>query len=651
MHPAKLVRFLVGWARPTEHVVVAVTIVAGSAVLGLSGAFSPRAPLVTVVLLLGAAIAAEALQVAGDDDLPGEGRSSPFSCSLGIHITAVLVLGVWYAAMIAAAAVVIVDGLGGARRRTVLFNASVFAIAAAAGGLLYRTAGGSPGSLQLPGQLPAVFVLVSTLYVVNLGLVSAVVSAGSDERFLRLLTDTAKRQSVSIAGEMGIGIAAAIFALREPWSTLTLVPLVFAVYLAHARIAAHRRETADALETFASVIDDRDPYTAGHSNRVAMYVEELARALSLPASDVIRLRWAGRLHDLGKVAVDNSVLHKPVRLNGMEWDIMRSHPLISARVLRRFRLASGEARAVELHHERYDGAGYFHATEVPLAAHFLVVADTYDAMTSDRPYRKGMAPADALAEIERNLGSQFHPLVGRAFVALHRGLPIEGTLSAEETRALRTIWTTGKTRRKRPQLLPLLHSGPLLVVLAIGGCIALALGSPVAAGASAALAVAGAVVRRRTRHLVGAGADRLAGALVANAPLASRLSRFVEVLGADGDIAWVRLIGPRGVGASRLARPTLWASGGDANESDVLRWLQRDGDPSHVVVADGEGPAGALTFLALPLLGAGDAELHLVAAFRHRPAEPVLDAVRRCCLLRLGVEIPGNATPHLALAS
>lgn len=651
MHPAKPLHLLARRARPTERGVVAVTIVAGSGVLGVAGAFSPRAPLVTVVLLLGAAIAAEALQVAGDDDLPGEGRSSPFSCSLGIHITAVLVLGVWHAAMIAAAAVVIVDGLGGARRRTILFNASVFAIAAAAGGLLYFTAGGSPGSLQLPEQLPAIVVLVSTVYVVNLGLVSAVVSAGSDERFLRLLTDTAKRQSVSIAGEMSIGIAAAIFALRDPWSALTLVPLVFAVYLAHARIAAHRRETADALRTFASVIDDRDPYTAGHSNRVATHVEELARALSLPASDVIRLRWAARLHDLGKVAVDNAILHKPVRLNGVEWEIMRSHPLISARVLRRFRLASGEARAVELHHERYDGAGYFHATEVPLAAHFLIVADTYDAMTSDRPYRKGMAPADALAEIERNIGSQFHPLVARAFVALQRGLPIEGTLTAEETRALRTIWTTGKHRKKPPQLLPLLHSGPPLVVLAIGACIALALGSLVAAGAFGALAVAGAVVRQRTRHLVGAGADRLVATLLADEPLAWRLSRFAEALGAEGDIAWVRLIGQRGAGASRLARPTLWASGEDANESDVLRWLQRDGDPSLVVVADGEGPAGALTYLALPLLGADDAELHLVAAFRGRPAEPVLAAVSRCCLLHIGVEIPRNATPQLAIAS
>src|SRR5207244_3859818 len=241
-----------------------------------------------------------------------------------------------------------------------------------------------------------------------------------------------------------------------------------AVQQLQVRSKSLQRETLRALETFANIVDERDPSTYRHSLRVAGYVDSLARALRLPFSEIDRLRWAGRLHDLGKVAVDASLLRKRGRLDGAEWAAMRRHPRLSARLLQRFEFVAPQARAVELHHERMDGAGYYGVggDELPLASHFLIVADSFDAMTTDRPYRPGLSPEAALVEIELNAGTQFHPAVAKAFVAVQRGLDPASVLSAAELREIRgasapyTLGVAGLADLKeRPELLAL--GGPL----------------------------------------------------------------------------------------------------------------------------------------------------------------------------------------------
>jgi putative nucleotidyltransferase with HDIG domain len=241
------------------------------------------------------------------------------------------------------------------------------------------------------------------------------------------------------AGEAALGAAVAIFATHHPWNLVALVPLALVVHVAYTRLARVRRETLQALETFANIVDERDPSTYQHSIRVARLVDRLARSLGLPFSDIDRLRWAARLHDLGKVAVDASVLRKETRLDGAEWAAMRRHPRLSARLMQRFEFAAGQARAVEFHHERYDGQGYYgiHGPALPLASHFLIVADSFDAMTTERPFRPALSREEALAEIERNSGTQFHPTVAKAFLAVERGDDPVAVLTGEELAELR----------------------------------------------------------------------------------------------------------------------------------------------------------------------------------------------------------------------
>ena len=120
---------------------------------------------------------------------------------------------------------------------------------------------------------------------------------------------------------------------------------------------------------------------------------------------------------------------------------MRRHPRLSARLLQRFEFVAPQARAVELHHERMDGRGYYGVggDDLPLASHFLIVADSFDAMTTDRPYRPGLSHEAALMEIERNAGTQFHPAVAKAFVAVQRGFdpadrPLAGGAAGDSRR-------------------------------------------------------------------------------------------------------------------------------------------------------------------------------------------------------------------------
>jgi hypothetical protein len=263
--------------------------------------------------------------------------------------------------------------------------------------------------------------------------------------------------------EFSLGLVLARLADVAPLYAPLLVPLFIAVYRAHSRSVALHRETQHALRGLADMVDERDPYTRAHSERVGGYVAQLAESLGLPEERVRALSRAGRLHDLGKLVVDTAILMKPARLTDAEFEEMRSHPAASARLLSSFSFAREDARLVELHHERYDGRGYYHVPQakLPLEAHFLILADSWDAMTSDRPYRRGMSRAAAIEQIRRNLGTQFHPHLGAAFIAMMEGRPAETELDPAQLRALRTSLSRDPNVRRYPQRLRRSLSGLL----------------------------------------------------------------------------------------------------------------------------------------------------------------------------------------------
>ena len=178
----------------------------------------------------------------------------------------------------------------------------------------------------------------------------------------------------------------------------------------------------EMVTSLAGAIDAKDPYTKGHSTSVSRYAEALARAVNLPEAEVERIKIGALLHDVGKIGIPESVLKKPGKLDDEEWEIMKQHPVIGAEKV----LAPNEALRdlipmVKYHHERIDGKGYpehLKGEEIPLAARIVAVADTYHALISDRPYRKGLSIDTACKILKEGAGTQWDADLIRHFIGI-----------------------------------------------------------------------------------------------------------------------------------------------------------------------------------------------------------------------------------------
>jgi HD-GYP domain-containing protein (c-di-GMP phosphodiesterase class II) len=160
----------------------------------------------------------------------------------------------------------------------------------------------------------------------------------------------------------------------------------------------------------AAAIDEKDPYTRGHSDRVARYSLLIGRQLSLSPEDLDRLRISALLHDVGKIGVDDRVLKKPGSLTPEEFEIMKQHPIKGANIMRPVAQLKDMLPGIELHHEHVDGHGYPHGLkgeDIPLMALIIAVADTLDAMTTHRPYQSAMDLEEALQLIHKKAGTKF----------------------------------------------------------------------------------------------------------------------------------------------------------------------------------------------------------------------------------------------------
>lgn len=169
-----------------------------------------------------------------------------------------------------------------------------------------------------------------------------------------------------------------------------------------------------AITALASALEAKDKYTSGHSQRVAEISVALGNKICLPQKSVEKIKMAGLVHDLGKIGVKDSVLNKPTKLTNAEFKHIQCHPEIGEHILAPIINDNETLKLVRNHHERYDGTGYpdgLTNTQMSLETKILALADTYDAMTSERPYRKALSNKAAFAEIEHSQGTQFDPEV------------------------------------------------------------------------------------------------------------------------------------------------------------------------------------------------------------------------------------------------
>ncbi len=189
--------------------------------------------------------------------------------------------------------------------------------------------------------------------------------------------------------------------------------------LAHEQ---REKDYSEILNLFSLLLEAKDLYTAEHSSNVKKYAVNLAHAMGLPMDEINNISVAASLHDLGKVKISDSIINKPGKLTDEEFQSIKSHPVVSYEMLNRLSGFKEMKDIVRSHHERYDGRGYPDALageEISLGARVVAVADTYDAMTSTRSYRKALSHETALEEIIRCAGTQFDPDVAQAFISMN----------------------------------------------------------------------------------------------------------------------------------------------------------------------------------------------------------------------------------------
>jgi HD-GYP domain-containing protein (c-di-GMP phosphodiesterase class II) len=266
--------------------------------------------------------------------------------------------------------------------------------------------GGPPSPVTHVFYLPV--VLAAVLYGPRAGvLIGAFSAALAEPLTLLLLGDTVD------LGNGWLVRAAAMMLVGWVCGSLTRSLL--------DRVAALETVNEETIFAFVRAIDARDPYTARHSEKVAGYAVALAHALDLPPADCQRIHLAGLLHDVGKVGLERSILHKPGKLTDAEWAQVREHPALSAHIIGAVSRFAPYVAGARHHHERFDGAGYpdgLAGAAIPLDARILAVADAYDAMTSDRSYRPALSHDEAIRRLEADAGVQFDPACVRVFAAL-----------------------------------------------------------------------------------------------------------------------------------------------------------------------------------------------------------------------------------------
>ena len=228
------------------------------------------------------------------------------------------------------------------------------------------------------------------------------------------------KESVQVEGvQYLLGLLGALAAYQQIWALLLLALPSVLVYMAFKSVNELHSSTLVMLESMADTVDLRDPYTGGHSRRVAALTKSILRELGLTGPEADLIVTAARVHDIGKIGIPDAVLNKAGKFTPEEEAIMQTHPDRGADLLTRYRDFARGVDIVRHHHESWDGTGYPHRlkeTAIPFGARVIAVADSFDAMTSDRPYRKAMPVEKAAAILRAGQGQQWDPQIVDAFL-------------------------------------------------------------------------------------------------------------------------------------------------------------------------------------------------------------------------------------------
>ncbi len=305
----------------------------------------------------------------------------------------------------------------------IVFNAGQTALTVGAAAVVFASISHDL-SLKILGPLEAAAIVgaVTAFFFVNSTVVTLWATLLHRSSFVNKWKATFGRSAVSYLSTLLLGAVVAVTYRYSPFVTPVLVLPVIAVYRSLQSANIIQRQTKETIELLADTMDRRDAYTAAHSQRVSTLARGIAERLGLPAAEQEAITRAARVHDLGKVGISDGLLLKPERLSQSELEMIRKHAVMGAEIVGKLPEYKRGKEYILFHHERYDGTGIFrlYGEHIPLGARIIAAADAYDAMTSDRPYRRAMSVGEALGEIEHQKGRQFDPVVAEALIDLIR---------------------------------------------------------------------------------------------------------------------------------------------------------------------------------------------------------------------------------------
>lgn len=374
-----------------------------------------------IILALAAALS---IVIAEIHRIPVLHRSA-VTVTVGISFATILLLGAALATWTTAVGMTIAYGylnLYLKRRRWYngAFNVGALVLTTAVSAFVYETIGGGRDTLLLSAQnVIALFSAGAAYFVINAGFVAIVVALRRQRdpwyTWISLVEQTAAEYITLIL----LAILMAVAHNYRWWALILIAPPIIIVYHSLRTSQELRVQTIEAVQALADAIDDRDRYTSEHSRRIAEYAEGVARELGLPAEEIETISLSARVHDLGKLGIRDDILNKPGRFTQEERLNMQQHVRIGAEIVERFPRYREGRDIILYHHEHYDGNGYLEGLkgdDIPIGARIIAVADAYDAMTTDRPYRKALTQAEAVEELKSCSGSQFDPIVVGAFL-------------------------------------------------------------------------------------------------------------------------------------------------------------------------------------------------------------------------------------------
>ncbi|MHB9094794.1 MAG: HD-GYP domain-containing protein [Eubacteriales bacterium] len=300
-----------------------------------------------------------------------------------------------------------------------VFNCAQFVLAAGISGSVYQLLGGENSTVNFNNFLPFIAAAITYL-AVNCTAFSLVLSLSQSVSLQSIWLTNMRWAMPNLMMLAPLGLLMAIvYSYTGPLGvTLFFVPLLLARFVFKSYIDT-REIFINTLEALASALDAKDNYTKGHSDRVASYATALARHLKMPEDQVEVIQHMAMLHDVGKIGINDELLTRIGALTDEEFGMIKLHPVIGANILNDISYFGAAKEFVKYHHEKYDGTGYperLQGEKIPYGARIITLADSFDAMTSDRSYRKRVSVEEALWEVRRCAGTHFDPELAEAFI-------------------------------------------------------------------------------------------------------------------------------------------------------------------------------------------------------------------------------------------